>query len=85
MALPAAGQLEEAAKRYQDVLAHDDIGNESQEQRLTAHVRLAGIYARLGRPDQARALSDALLARWKDADDDLVLLKDARKVPASVK
>ncbi len=60
-------------------------GNESQDQTLNAHVRLAEISARLGRPDRARELCDALLAQWKGADDDLVLLKDARKVLAGLK
>ena len=83
-ALLGAGQLEEAAKRYEEILARSDAGNESQEQTLNAQVRLAEISARLGRPDRARALCEAFLAQWKAADDDLVLLKDARKVLASL-
>jgi len=84
-ALHAAGQLEDAAKRYEELLARNDVGNESQDQSLSAQVRLAEIYARLGRPDRARALCDAFLAQWKTADADLLLLIEARKVLASVK
>ena len=62
-----------------------NAGNESQDQTLNAHVRLAEISARLGRPDRARELCNALLAQWKGGDDDLVLLKDARKVLAGLK
>jgi tetratricopeptide (TPR) repeat protein len=84
-ALLGAGQLEEAAKRYEEILARSDAGNESQEQTLNAQVRLAEIYTRLGRRDRARALCDAVLVQWKSADDDLLLLKDARKVLAGLK
>ena len=84
-ALSAAGQLEDAAKRYEGLLVPKNVGNESQHQRLNAHVRLAEIYARLGRPDRARELCNALMAQWKGGDDDLVLLKDARKVLAGLK
>jgi tetratricopeptide (TPR) repeat protein len=84
-ALLGAGQLEEAAKRYEEILARSDAGNESQDQTLNAHVRLAEISVRLGRPDRARQLCEALMAQWKGADDDLVLLKDARQVLAGLK
>ena len=84
-ALLGAGQLEEAAKRYEEVLARNDVGNESQEQTLNAEVRLAEIYTRLGRRDRTRELCDAVLTQWKTADDDLLLLRDARKACAGVK
>jgi serine/threonine protein kinase/tetratricopeptide (TPR) repeat protein len=84
-ALLGAGQLDEAAKRYEEVLARNDVGNESQEETLNAEVRLAEIYTRLGRRDRTRELCDAVLTQWKTADDDLVLLKDARKACAGVK
>ncbi len=85
VALALAGQLEDAARRYEELTVPKNVGNESQEQRLNAHVRLAEIYARLGRRDRARELCDALLEQWKGADDNLVLLKDARKVLAGLK
>lgn len=84
-AMLAAGQLEDAAKRHEELLARNAAGNESQGQWLTARVRLAGIDARIGRNDRARALCGALLEQWKSADDDLILLKDARKTLAILK
>ena len=83
--LLGAGQLEDAAKRYEEILARNDAGNESQDHTLNAHIRLAEISARLGRPDRARELCNALLTQWKGADENLVLLKDARKVLAGLK
>ena len=84
-ALAAAGRLEDAARRYEELIVPKNVGNESQEQRLNGHVRLAEIYARLGRPDRARELCDVLLTQWKGADDGLVLVRDARKVLAGLK
>ena len=60
-------------------LARKDYGSESQEQPFNAQIRLAEIHARLGRSDRARELSDVLFAQWKGGDEDLVLLKDARR------
>ena len=85
VALAMAGQFEDAARRYEELIVPRNVGNESQEQRMNAHVRLAEIYARLGRPDRARELCNVVLTQWKGADDDLVLLKDARRVLAGLK
>jgi tetratricopeptide (TPR) repeat protein len=85
MGLLGAGQLEEAAKRFETFLARKDFASESQPQTFNAEIRLAEIYVRLGRPGEARALCDEFLARWKGADDDLVLLGDARRVLARLK
>jgi eukaryotic-like serine/threonine-protein kinase len=80
MGLLAAGNLEEAAKRFEALLARREFASEGQEQSFNAQVRLAEIYRRLGRAAEARTLCEGLLARWKGGDEDLVLLKDARKV-----
>jgi tetratricopeptide (TPR) repeat protein len=85
MGLLAAGAVEEAGKRFEALLARREFGNESQEPSLNAQVRLAEIYVRLGRIAEARTLCEEFLERWKAADDDLVLLGDARKVLASLK
>lgn len=85
MALLAAGDVGEAAKRFEALIARREFGNESQEQLFNAQIRLAEIHARLGRFAEARALCDGFLARWTAADDDLVLLRDARKVLAGLK
>ena len=80
-----AGRHDEAAKRFEAMLARKDFGSESQEQSFNAQIRLAEIYARLGRSDRARELSEGLVAQWKGGDDDLVLLKDARALLAGLK
>ncbi len=67
------------------MLARKDFGSESQEQSFNAQIRLAEIYARLGRSDRARELSEGLIAQWKGGDEDLVLLKDARALLAGLK
>ena len=77
-ALAAAGHLDDAAKRYEEVLAHTPLGTEAQEDWLQAHVALALIREKQGRRDDARELYDRLLAIWKDADPDAALLAQAR-------
>jgi tetratricopeptide (TPR) repeat protein/predicted Ser/Thr protein kinase len=74
----AGGRLEEAVKRYEDLIAKRPIGNEGQQHWVRSHVRLGELYERLGRPDAARASYERLLAIWKDADADLVTLNEAR-------
>ncbi|MET1083493.1 MAG: tetratricopeptide repeat protein, partial [Burkholderiales bacterium] len=85
MGLLRAGRPDEAAKRFEDMLARKDYGTESQEQSFNAQIRLAEIHARLGRSDRARELSEGLIAQWKGGDEDLVLLKDARALLAGLK
>jgi tetratricopeptide (TPR) repeat protein len=74
-----------AGERFETILARREFGNESQEQWFNAQIRLAEIYVQLGRLDEARALCDGFVARWTGADDDLLLLQDARKVLAGLK
>ena len=80
----AAGQLDVAAKRYEELLARPRFGNESQDYWFGSHVTLGDIYERLGRPDDARRKYEALLKLWKDGDPDLVALKTARAKLAKV-
>jgi hypothetical protein len=47
---------------------------------LEAHYWLAVLYQRRGDPHKALTLIDDLLARWKDADPDLPMLKSATRV-----
>jgi len=74
----AGGHLEDAAKRYDELIARRSLGNEGQEQWLRAHVQLGAVYERLGRADAARQTYDRLVAMWKDGDADLTALKEAR-------
>jgi tetratricopeptide (TPR) repeat protein len=79
-ALADAGRRDEAAGRYEELIARHELGNEGQEQLFVAHVRLAEIDERLGRVDRARQLCDTLVNQWQSGDDDLVLLRQARKI-----
>jgi eukaryotic-like serine/threonine-protein kinase len=74
----AAGRLDEAAARYEELLKDLRPGNEAQELWLAAHVSLARIRERQNRPADARVLYERLIAFWKDAEPDLPLLKEAR-------
>ena len=51
------------------------LGWEAQQGWLDAHYWLADLYQRLGNAQKARTLTDDMLARWKDADPDLPMLK----------
>jgi tetratricopeptide (TPR) repeat protein len=66
----AAGHLDVAAKRYEELLAAPRFGNESQELWFRSHATLGGVYERLGRMDEARRTYEALVKIWKDGDAD---------------
>lgn len=74
----AAGNLEAAAKRYEEFIANRPLGVEAQEYWFRAHATLGAIYERLGRGDAARRTYDALASYWTGGDDDLIALKEAR-------
>ncbi|HEX2344838.1 MAG TPA: protein kinase [Vicinamibacterales bacterium] len=74
----AAGHLDVAAKRYEELLATPRFGHESQELWFRSHVTVGEIYERLGRADEARRKYEALVKIWKDGDSDLVALTEAR-------
>jgi len=73
----AAGRGQEAAAEFQKVLAHrgivlaDPIG-------ALAHLQLGRAYRLLGERAKARAAFEDFLALWKDADEDIPILKQAR-------
>ena len=50
----AVGNLNAAAKSYEEVIANRPFGLEAQENWMWAHVRLGEVYQRLGRLDAAR-------------------------------
>jgi hypothetical protein len=49
-----------------------------------ARLGLARVYVKAGDPAKARAEYQAFLARWKDADPDLPVLKTAKMELASL-
>ena len=78
-AYTAAGRLSEAISRYEELLLKPVLGNEHQEFWFSSHIALGALYEQLSRPDDARRLYSALVEKWKDGDNDLVLLKTARE------
>jgi tetratricopeptide (TPR) repeat protein len=84
-ALASAGRAEEAAKAFEDLLSRDENGTEGMEQWFDAHVRLAEIYLRSGKPERAKSLCEELLNQWKDGDADLTLGREARALLAKMK
>jgi predicted Zn-dependent protease len=74
----AANRHQDAAKVLEALLADRDLGDESQQDWLLAHVRLGEIYERLGRPEDAKKMYEALLALWTGADPDLPAARQAR-------
>ena len=84
-ALVDTGRHEEAAKRYAELIDRHEMGNEGQEHGFVARVRLAEIDERLGKTDRARELYEELITQWQTGDDDLVLLRQARKDLARLK
>ncbi len=77
-ALRATGKTDDAVARYEELLRLAPIGLEEQEDAVEAHAALGALYERLGRVDQARALYEKLIAQWKDADADVVVLREVR-------
>ena len=84
-ALAAAGRPEDASRRYEELIAREEMGNEGQELGFVARVRLAEISQRLGKAGRARELYEGLIAQWTSGDDDLVLLRQAKRELARLK
>ena len=76
-ALIAGHRYAEAAAEFQKILDHrgivgmDPIG-------VLAHLQLGRVYASSGDKAKAKAAYLAFLALWKDADDDIPILKSAK-------
>jgi len=77
--LLAAGRVEEAVSRYEELLKKSPFGLEAQEPWFRSHLSLGRLYERQGRPEDARRLYASLLERWKDGDPAVVLLKTVRE------
>jgi tetratricopeptide (TPR) repeat protein len=81
-AYAASDRRDEAIAKYEELLSRAPFGNEPQQVWLEAHLALGKLYER-ERPTDARQTYDALLTRWKDADEDVLLLREvvARRQP----
>jgi tetratricopeptide (TPR) repeat protein len=77
-AYAAAGRLDQAITRYEELLSKPPLGYEVQELWLEAHLALGQLYERQQRIADATRTYQALADRWKDADSDAVLLRNVR-------
>ncbi len=75
----AAGDLQEARSRYEEMIERAEFGVEAQEYWFRAHRQLGQIHELLG--DTARAIEyyQRLFELWRAGDDDLVALINARE------
>ena len=75
-----AGKTAEAITWYEKFLSQSDraIGWETQQLWLAAHCTLAADYLAKGAPEKAKQTLGRLLDLWKDADPNLLLLKQAK-------
>lgn len=90
----AAGMNVQAAQQYEAVLARsnellDDFRIEvfdapALRLAVEAHYRLAVLYQKLGRWDQARTHLQEFLSRWSHADESLAIYKDAERLLRSL-
>lgn len=78
-ALLAAGRLDEAAARYEALIADRPFGTEAQEYWFRAHLRLAEIRRARGDVEGAHALLEEIVTLWQDADEGLPVLEEARE------
>lgn len=79
------GQPQEAARRYQEVVARFSIGGEGQEPWILAHYELGKIYEELGDTQKAKEYYEKFLNIWKDADPDIPVLQQAKAEYAKLK
>jgi tetratricopeptide (TPR) repeat protein len=82
--LRVTGKPQEAARVYQELLDNMQLGAEGQESWVLAHYELGKIYQDLG--DKARALESyrKFLDLWKDADEDIPVLRQAKAAAAKL-
>jgi serine/threonine protein kinase/Tfp pilus assembly protein PilF len=80
-----SGNLDAAVKEYEKFLGISSLGFERQEPWILAHYQLGRIYEQKGQPEKAADYYQRFLNIWKEADEDLAVLKDARQRLAALK
>ncbi len=79
------GQMEEAISTYEDMIGpHYTLGWEAQECVVEAYYNLARIYEELGNQEQAEKYYSQFIDIWKNADEDIPILQDAKDRLASL-
>ncbi len=74
-----SGDLETARATYEQLIEDRDLGWEAQEYWILGHYELGRIYEQLA--DTARAIDyySRFLSIWKDGDDELSIIDEARR------
>ncbi len=80
-----AGEKEKALEQYRKIVANPMARFGNVYVYVTTHFELGRIYQGLGRTREAGESYGELLRRWKDADPDLPLLREARTRLAALK
>jgi tetratricopeptide (TPR) repeat protein/tRNA A-37 threonylcarbamoyl transferase component Bud32 len=76
------GNVAAAIAHYETLLALTPIGTEQQENWFAAHVEVARLYDKSGKPEVARTRYETLMRMWVNGDDDLLLRRAAAQVLA---
>lgn len=74
----ASGDLQGAAAAYRSFLEKPELGYELQEPWILAHLRLAELFERMGKRQEAAGYYEKLVELWRDGDEDLAPLRQAR-------
>jgi tetratricopeptide (TPR) repeat protein len=90
----AAGMYEQAVQEYELLVTRssellDDTSNETFDQpafrrAVEAHYRLAELYQKLGRTEQARTHLQTLMKYWAHADSKFLMYQDAQRLLRSL-
>ncbi|MBN1387064.1 MAG: tetratricopeptide repeat protein [Bacteroidales bacterium] len=76
----SSGQLGKAIATYQDIIGpYYDLGWEAQQCTLEAFYNMARIYEELGNKEQAEKYYRQFVDIWKNADEDIPILQDAKE------
>jgi tetratricopeptide (TPR) repeat protein len=72
------GNYDMAIPPYEEIIELKRLGWEAQSYYIEAHYQLARIYEAKGDNEKAKKYYNEFLILWKDADDDIPILQDAR-------
>jgi tetratricopeptide (TPR) repeat protein len=78
------GKLQEAANKYEEIIAQFRLSGQMLEQWILAHYELAGIYKDLGDKQKAKEYYGKFLNIWKNADPDIPILTKAKSEYAAL-
>ena len=76
---------DKAISRYEELIIRKQIGWEAQEDWIQAHYHLGRIHEEKGEREKAIRYYQELIDIWKEADDDIPMLIDAKERMAELK